>query len=82
MKTYWLSILLFCISMFCIFMSIFFTTRTEKDPNASREELKKGVYLEKICFDGHTYIFLVNGWNYAGNEFLHDPSCECLNKER
>lgn len=45
------------------------------------EELPSSNSLHKIEFEGHTYIYLINKWNYAGNSFLHDPGCVCQNKK-
>ena len=38
-------------------------------------------YLYKIEYEDHTYIYLRNTWNSAGDKFLHDPSCKCLKKD-
>lgn len=47
--------------------------------NDSRVDSK--TTIRKLHYDGHTYIYLINKWNYAGNQLLHDPGCECLNKK-
>lgn len=32
--------------------------------------------IEKIEFDGHTYIHFTNRWNQAANKIVHDPRCK------
>lgn len=43
-----------------------------------KRENGKDNFIEKIKFDGHTYIHYHNCWNSAGDGFVHDPGCECL----
>jgi len=40
---------------------------------------------QKVCkieFEDHTYVYLVNSWNSAGNSFLHDPGCVCMKENQ
>lgn len=41
-----------------------------------KEELPHAI-LEKIEFDGHTYIHYKATMYGSGDAFLHDPGCEC-----
>jgi len=41
-----------------------------------REELPHA-FLEKIEFDGHTYIHYKATMYSHGDAFLHDPGCKC-----
>lgn len=41
-----------------------------------REKFESGV-MQKIEFDGHTYIHYKNRYTYADHGFLHDPGCVC-----
>ena len=42
--------------------------------------ISSGRYLRIIEFNGHSYVFLRNSWNSAGDQLFHDPSCKCLTK--
>jgi len=43
--------------------------------------LGNGRYLTKIEFEGHSYVYLKNTWNAAGDSFLHDPGCKCIKQK-
>ena len=62
-------------------------SETDKPSNFKDSEytiqIDSGRYLKKLDFQNHSYIHLKNTWNSAGDQFLHDPDCEChINKEK
>lgn len=42
-------------------------------------KISDGRYIQKIELEGHTYIYLRNNWNCAGDNLIHDPGCKCFN---
>lgn len=41
-----------------------------------------GRYIKSIDYNNHSYIYLRNSWNSAGDQFIHNPDCECyINRE-
>lgn len=37
----------------------------------------KNLVIEKIFYDGHTYLHFQNTQNYWDHKFFHDPKCHC-----
>lgn len=71
-----------CVIIFAWGLYWSFETHDARKANAdkAKEAEVSGITLQKIIFDGHSYIYLVNSWNSAGNQFLHDPGCKCFNE--
>lgn len=42
------------------------------------KEKDLGRTVLKIRIEDHTYIYINNTWNSAGDNFVHDPGCQCL----
>jgi hypothetical protein len=54
------------------------------NPDVPTQILKKeagdGYTFYKLSFSGHTYIYFRYISNSAGNAFIHDPDCGCVNR--
>jgi hypothetical protein len=68
--------LIFIVYVLFMFIMILCTSKNEKNDDQFTE-IATGRYLKKIEFEGHTYIYLRNTWNSAGDNLLHDPNCQC-----
>lgn len=65
-----------------IILSVIGCTSQEKEyDKVNFKEVAPSRYLYKVEYDDHTYIYLRNTCNSAGDKFLHDPSCKCLKKD-
>jgi len=52
------------------------TTHINGATIVKRDELPHAL-IEKIEFDGHTYIHYKSTLHSAGDDFMHDPTCKC-----
>jgi len=74
----------FLFGMFLFGVMVFFVACKSEDSEYDKVDFKKIApcrYLYKIEFEDHSYIFLRNTWNSAGDNILHDPDCKCIKKE-
>jgi hypothetical protein len=61
----------YIVFLFCIFTKFSFSAEILKS------EKLRSYSLEKISFDGHTYIYLSNPFSSNDRHFIHDPGCSC-----
>lgn len=74
----------FLFGMFLFGVMVLFVackSESQKDFDTNCKEITSFRYLYKVEFENHTYIFLRNTMNSAGDKLLHDPSCKCKKKE-
>ncbi len=39
--------------------------------------VKEDVFLSKVDYSGHSYIYFENRWNPGADQIFHDPDCVC-----
>lgn len=74
--SYWCECMFYC--WIAIFMGIGVYAVAAKVVISESVQGSSGRTLEIIEFQGHTYVYLHNTWNSAGDAFCHDPDCPCI----
>ena len=75
-------IFLFFASMVYFSISNYYSTSKVVTMILKENKLSACQKVCKIEFEDHTYVYLVNSWNSAGNSFLHDPGCVCMKENQ
>lgn len=74
-------IITFIISISCLIYSCIDKENKPKIACTKECEIFDCREIRKFSFENHSYIFIRNTWSCSGDSYLHDPNCQCLNKE-